>query len=61
MVRGARCEMVSYPPPPPPYWGYRYPYAYDPYFYPGWGFYPGPVVLGFGFGPGYYGRFRGFR
>jgi hypothetical protein len=51
----------SYPPPPPPYWGYGYPYAYDPYFYPGWGFYPGPVVLGFGFGPRYYGRFRGFR
>jgi hypothetical protein len=42
--------------PPPPYWGY--PYAYDPYFYPGWGFYPGPV-LGFGFGPRYYGRFYG--
>jgi hypothetical protein len=42
---------------PPPYWGY--PYAYDPYFYPGWGFYPGPVVLGFGFGPRYYGRFYG--
>jgi hypothetical protein len=50
----------SYP-PPPAYWGYGYPYAYDPYFYPGWGFYPGPVVLGFGFGPRYYGRFRGFR
>jgi hypothetical protein len=53
----------SYPPPPspPPYWGY--PYAYSPYYYayPGWGFYPGPVVLGFGFGPGYYGRFGRFR
>ena len=51
----------AYPPPPPPYWGY--PYAYGPYYYPypGWGFYPGPVVLGFGFGPGYYGRFGRFR
>lgn len=48
----------AYPPPPPPpapYYGY--PYAYNPYFYPygGWGYYPGPFVLGFGFGPRYYG------
>jgi hypothetical protein len=51
----------AYPPPPAPYWGY--PYGYSPYYYPypGWGFYPGPVVLGFGFGPGYYGRFGRFR
>jgi hypothetical protein len=50
----------AYPPQaPPPYYGY--PYAYDPYFYPygGWGFYPGPLYLGFGFGRGYYGGFRG--
>lgn len=51
----------AYPPPPPPYWGY--PYAYSPYYYPGyysgWGFYPAPVIgFGFGFGPRYYGRFR---
>jgi hypothetical protein len=50
----------TYPPPPPPAY-YGYPYAYDPYFYPygGWGFYPGPLYLGFGFGRGYYGGFRG--
>jgi hypothetical protein len=49
------------PPPPPPYYGY--PYAYNPYFYPygGWGFYPGPVFLGFGFGRGYYRGFGRFR
>jgi hypothetical protein len=47
----------GYPPPPPPYWGY--PYAYSPFYYPGWGFYPAPVFgFGFGFGPRYYGRFR---
>jgi hypothetical protein len=49
------------PPPPPPYYGY--PYAYSPYYYPygGWGFYPGPLVLGFGYygGFGRYGRFGG--
>jgi len=46
-----------YPPPPPPYWGY--PYAYAPYYYPGWGFYPAPVFgFGFQFGPRYYRRFR---
>lgn len=47
----------GYPPPP----SYAYPYAYDPYFYPyGWGFYPGPVFLGFGYYGGYrhFGRFR---
>jgi hypothetical protein len=47
------------PPPPPPYYGH--PYAYDPYYYPGWGYYP-PVVLGFGYGwgyPRYYGRYYG--
>jgi hypothetical protein len=59
-----RRDAGAYPPPPPPpapYYGY--PYAYDPYFYPygGWGFYPGPVVLGFGFGPRYYGGFGRFR
>ena len=44
-------------PPPAPYYGY--PYAYDPYYYPygGWGYYPGPFVFGFGFGPRYYGGF----
>jgi hypothetical protein len=53
----------AYPPPPPPAY-YGYPYAYDPYYYSGWGYYP-PVVLGFGYGWGYprhygryYGRFR---
>jgi len=48
------------PPPLPPYYGY--PYAYSPYYYPGWGYYP-PVVLGFGYGwgPGYYGRWGRFR
>lgn len=58
-LRGDGAYPAPYPPPPPPYWGY--PYAYDPYSYPGWGFYPGPLVLGFGFGPGYYGRFGRFR
>lgn len=51
----------NYPPPPPPpapYYGYP---TYDPYYYPyGWGFYPGPFVLGFGFGPRYYGGFGRF-
>ena len=51
----------AYQPPPPPSPYYGYPYAYDPYFYPAWGFYPGPVIgLGYGFGPRYgYGRFGG--
>ena len=56
---GSRRNMTpgAYPPPPPPYWGY--PYAYSPYYYPGWGFYSAPVFgFGFGFGPRYYGRFR---
>jgi hypothetical protein len=51
----------AYPPPPPPYL-YGCPYCYNPFYYsyPGWDFYPGPVIgfYGFGFrgGPG-----RGFR
>jgi hypothetical protein len=48
----------AYPPPASPYGGYGYPYAYDPYFYPGWGFY-GPA-LGFGYGWGYGPRFYGY-
>lgn len=50
------------PPPPAPYYGY--PYAYSPYYYPAYGYYP-PVVLGFGYGygwgPRYYGRWGRFR
>jgi hypothetical protein len=48
-------------PPPPPYL-YGCPYCYDPFYYayPGWGFYPGPVIgfYGFGFRGG---AGRGFR
>jgi hypothetical protein len=50
----------AYPPPPPPVPYYGYPYDYSPYYYPYGGFYPGPFVLGFGFGPRYYGGFGRF-
>jgi hypothetical protein len=48
-----RPHLAAYPPPPPPYL-YGCPYCYDPFYYsyPGWGFYPGPVI-------GFYGGFRG--
>lgn len=47
-------------PPQRMYYG-GHPYAYPgPYLYPYYGFYPGPLFLGFDFGRGYYGR-RGFR